>query len=94
MIINMTLLSLFVGNISSFMIGLDSSGLQFHEQLEQVSQYITFKGLGRNLKKRIFAYYQLKYSRGKYFDEAKILAEMNEPLRLVGYNLFISSTHT
>jgi CRP-like cAMP-binding protein len=75
------------------MIGLDryinwnnkSSGRQFNEQLEQVSQYITYKGLGRNLKKKILDYYQLKYSRGKYFDESKILAELNHPLRLSIY---------
>jgi hypothetical protein len=83
MICNCTLVALFVGNISSFMIGLDSSGRQFNEQLEQVSQYINYKGLGRELKKKILDYYQLKYSKGKYFDESKILAELNHPLRLV-----------
>ncbi|KAJ3324451.1 hypothetical protein HDV06_006862 [Boothiomyces sp. JEL0866] len=85
MICNVSLMSLFVGNISSFMIGLDSSGRQFNEQLEQVGQYITYKGLGRELKKKILDYYQLKYSLGKYFDETKILSELNHPLRLAIY---------
>jgi hypothetical protein len=83
MIFNVTLVALYVGNISSFMIGLDSSGRQFNEQLEQVSQFVTYKGLGRELKAKIMDYYQFKYSKGKYFDESKILQELNESLRMV-----------
>jgi hypothetical protein len=83
MVCNSTLVALYVGNISSFMIGLDSSGRQFNEQLEQVSQFVTYKGLGRELKRKIFDYYQFKYSQGKYFDETKILQELNESLRMV-----------
>jgi CRP-like cAMP-binding protein len=83
MVFNATLVALYVGNISSFMIGLDSSGRQFNEQLEQVSQFVTYKGLGRELKRKIFDYYQFKYAQGKYFDETRILQELNESLRMV-----------
>ena len=68
-----------------------STGRQFNEHLEQVGQYVSYKGLGRSLKKKIIDYYQFKYSRGKYFDEAKILNELNTPLRLVGRSVFLIS---
>jgi CRP-like cAMP-binding protein len=46
-----------------------------------VNQYITYKGFGENLRNRIIKYYQFKYARGKYFDENRILEELNQPLR-------------
>jgi hypothetical protein len=65
------------------MIGLDSSGKRFNEILEEVNQYITYKGFGDNLRNRILQYYQFKYSGGKYFDENRIMDELNQPLRQV-----------
>ncbi|KAJ3262213.1 Potassium/sodium hyperpolarization-activated cyclic nucleotide-gated channel 3 [Boothiomyces macroporosus] len=81
MIVSATFLALFIGNISAFMIGLDSSGKRFNELIEEVNQYIKFKGFGDHLKDRIIKYYQFKYSDGKYFDENRILMELNQPLK-------------
>ncbi|KAJ3315881.1 Potassium/sodium hyperpolarization-activated cyclic nucleotide-gated channel 3 [Boothiomyces sp. JEL0838] len=81
MIVSATFLALFIGNISAFMIGLDSSGKRFNELIEEVNQYIKFKGFGDKLKDRIIKYYQFKYSDGKYFDENRILMELNQPLK-------------
>jgi hyperpolarization activated cyclic nucleotide-gated potassium channel 2 len=82
MVMSAFLLALFTANITTFMIRLDSSGRLFAEKLEEVSQYIQYKGLGRDIQQRIFQYYHFKYSKGKYFDEEKILAELNQPLRV------------
>ncbi|KAI8892087.1 cyclic nucleotide-binding-like protein [Globomyces pollinis-pini] len=82
MIFSAFLLSLFTANITTYMIRLDSSGRQFNEKLEEVNQYIQYRGLGRGLQERIIQYYHFKYSKGKYFDEEKILAELNQPLRV------------
>ena len=71
----------FIGNISSFIIGLDSSGRLFNEKIEEVNQYINYKGFSSVLKRRILEYYNLKYDKGKFFDEKKIMAELNQPLR-------------
>ncbi|KAJ3347756.1 Potassium/sodium hyperpolarization-activated cyclic nucleotide-gated channel 4, partial [Kappamyces sp. JEL0680] len=54
---------------------------RFNEIIEEVNQYITYKGFGEQLKNRIVKYYQHKYSGGKFFDEARILSELNHPLR-------------
>jgi hypothetical protein len=83
MMISATFLALLIGNISALMIGLDSSGKRFNEILEEVNQYITYKGFGENLRTRILKYYHFKYSGGKYFDENRIMNELNQPLRQV-----------
>jgi hypothetical protein len=82
MIISAFLLALFTANITTFMIRLDSSGRLFSEKLEEVNQYIQYKGLGRDIQQRILQYYHFKYAKGKYFDEAKILGELSQPLRV------------
>ena len=51
--------------------------------MDEVSQYITYKELDWNLRTRILEYYQYKYDGGKYFDEKKIMTELNIPLRQV-----------
>ncbi|KAI8917315.1 cyclic nucleotide-binding-like protein [Entophlyctis helioformis] len=81
MILSALFSAIFIGNISSFMIGLDSSGRMFNEKIEEVNQYISYKGFNADIKRRILSYYQLKYSQGKFFDENKILSELNQPLR-------------
>ena len=51
--------------------------------MDEVSQYISYKGLDWNLRNRILEYYQYKYSGGKFFDEKRIMTELNNPLRQV-----------
>ncbi|KAL2912093.1 hypothetical protein HK105_208446 [Polyrhizophydium stewartii] len=81
MLISALFSAVFVGNISSFIIGLDSTGRMFNQKLEEVSQYISYKGFGGDIKRRLLEYYRFKYSQGKFFDEKQILAELNHPLR-------------
>ena len=83
LICNLSFLSVFIGNISSYIIAQDSSGACYQELIEEIEQYMDYKGLGENTKRKILQYYQLKYSLGKYFDEKLILSELNHPLRLV-----------
>ncbi|KAJ3339767.1 Potassium/sodium hyperpolarization-activated cyclic nucleotide-gated channel 4, partial [Kappamyces sp. JEL0680] len=82
MVLSAFLFCLFTANITTYMIRLDSSGRQFAEKLEEVSQYIMYKQLGNDLRDRIMQYYHFKYNKGKYFDENNIMGELNEPLRI------------
>ncbi|KAJ3345050.1 anaphase-promoting complex subunit Hcn1, partial [Kappamyces sp. JEL0680] len=84
MVISAFLFALFTANITTYMIRLDSSGRQFNEKLEEITQYVTFRGLGKELHDRIIYFYRFKYNQRKYFDEEKILSELNHPLRVVG----------
>jgi hypothetical protein len=92
MLLSAVLLCLFTANITTYMIRLDSSGRQFTEKLEEVSQYIMYKQLGNDLRDRIVRYYHFKYNKGKYFDENKILNELSSPIRVVRM-LFFYSVH-
>ncbi len=71
-----------VGTISSFSLGLDSSGRKYKEKLDEVNEYMTFRKLSEPIKTKVRQYYELKY-RGKYFNEDAILSEMNESLKQV-----------
>ncbi|TPX66930.1 hypothetical protein SpCBS45565_g04147 [Spizellomyces sp. 'palustris'] len=69
-----------VGTISSFSFGLDSSGRMYKQKMDEVNEYMAYKNLGDTLKRKVRSFFQLKY-RGKYFDEATILRELNDSLR-------------
>ncbi|KAJ3194278.1 hypothetical protein HK101_003086 [Irineochytrium annulatum] len=75
-------LALLVGNVTTVMTGLDSSGRMYKEKIDEVQQYISYKDLDQGLRNRILSYFEYKYSKGKLFDEAKILQELNAPLRM------------
>ncbi|KAJ3321101.1 Potassium/sodium hyperpolarization-activated cyclic nucleotide-gated channel 4 [Blyttiomyces sp. JEL0837] len=81
MIVSAMSLALLVGNVTTVMTGLDSSGRMFKEKIDEVQQYILYKDLDYDLKRRILSYFEFKYSKGKLFDEGRILTELNQPLR-------------
>ncbi len=50
---------------------------------------MVYRKLPRNLRQRISDYYEHRYQ-GKMFDEVNILGELNECLREVGHNGYLS----
>ncbi|KAI9327798.1 cyclic nucleotide-binding-like protein [Obelidium mucronatum] len=48
--------------------------------MEELGDYVKWKNLNYETRKKLFAYYETKY-RGKYFEEESLLLEMNESLR-------------
>ncbi|KAJ3100589.1 Potassium/sodium hyperpolarization-activated cyclic nucleotide-gated channel 4 [Phlyctochytrium planicorne] len=81
MLISSGFLALLVANITTVLTNLDSSGRMFKEKIDEVQQYISYKDLGQDLRGRILSYFEYKYSKGKLFDEGRILSELNAPLR-------------
>ena len=77
------LLGLYTGNIANYMLRLDNSGQQFEQKLEEADKYVAENDLGDDIKDRIYEFYRLKYDHGKYFDRKRILAELNDSLRVV-----------
>lgn len=55
----------------------------YKEKLDEVNQYTSYKNLNSALKKRVLNYYEFKYYRGKFFDENRIMRELNGPLKKV-----------
>lgn len=54
----------------------------FPLQLKQVEEYMAYRKLPRDLRKRITDYFEHRYQ-GKFFDEDNILNELSERLREV-----------
>ncbi|KAI8848234.1 cyclic nucleotide-binding-like protein [Chytridium lagenaria] len=72
-----------VGTISTFSLGLDTSGRKFKEKIDEVNEFMEERKLSSDVRRRVRKYFKLKY-RGKYFDKASILSELNAPLRQQG----------
>ncbi|KAJ3158341.1 hypothetical protein HK101_001333 [Irineochytrium annulatum] len=68
-----------VGTISSFSLGLDSSGRKFKEIMDEVNEYMEHEQVNTTLRTRVRELFQLKYH-GKYFDKESIMAQMNQSL--------------
>ncbi|KAJ3210099.1 Potassium/sodium hyperpolarization-activated cyclic nucleotide-gated channel 2 [Dinochytrium kinnereticum] len=99
MILGAVFLALLVASVTTMLSSLDSSGRMFREKLDEVQQYMLYKKLDEDLRKQIISYFEFKYSKAKLFDEAKILSELNGPLRMVPFfrdagDAFISSVVT
>ncbi|RKO90424.1 hypothetical protein BDK51DRAFT_25740 [Blyttiomyces helicus] len=80
-IIGATFQAVLVGNVSTFLIRLDCSGQRYNQMIDEVGQYIAYKGFPPSLKSRIIEFYEFKYAGGKYFNEKAILRELSGPLR-------------
>ncbi|KAI8843362.1 hypothetical protein BJ741DRAFT_574210 [Chytriomyces cf. hyalinus JEL632] len=70
-----------VGTISSFSIGLDVSGRLYKQKIDELKEYMRWKGLDPVTRRKVIKYYEIKY-RGKFFEEKTLLSEMNDSLRM------------
>ncbi|KAJ3022117.1 UNVERIFIED_CONTAM: anaphase-promoting complex subunit Hcn1, partial [Siphonaria sp. JEL0065] len=70
-----------VGGVSSIAIGIDASGRLYKQKIDELKEYMHWKSIEPVTQRKVLKYYELKY-RGKYFEEAELLNEMNESLRM------------
>ncbi|KAJ3212387.1 anaphase-promoting complex subunit Hcn1 [Entophlyctis luteolus] len=63
-------------------IAYDSSGRLYRQKIDELKEYLNWKRIDDATKKKVLWYYEYKY-RGKYFEEATLLADMNNSLRMV-----------
>ncbi|ORY50801.1 camp-binding domain-like protein [Rhizoclosmatium globosum] len=75
------LYAVIVGAISSFAVGFDASGRLYKQKLDELREYMRWKDLAPTTRRKVLKYYDLKY-RGKYFEEAALLNDMNDSLRM------------
>lgn len=61
---------------------------KFLFQLQQVNEYMSFRKLPQDLRRKITAYYDHKYG-GKMFDEQVILNELSHTLRAVSDKMLV-----
>ncbi|KAJ3149895.1 anaphase-promoting complex subunit Hcn1 [Geranomyces variabilis] len=69
-----------LGTVSALINSLDPLGRMYKQKIEEVNEYMKYKGIGVDIRKKVREYFHLKY-RGKYFDEGTILFELNDSLR-------------
>ncbi|KAJ3404173.1 hypothetical protein HDV05_007316, partial [Chytridiales sp. JEL 0842] len=74
------LVSIMVGTISSIAMGIDIPARLFRQKMDEVNDYMNWKNLPPITRHKVRRYYEIKY-RGKFFEEATLLNEMNESLR-------------
>ncbi|KAJ3013395.1 UNVERIFIED_CONTAM: Potassium voltage-gated channel sub H member 7, partial [Siphonaria sp. JEL0065] len=71
-----------VGLISSAAISIDAPGKLYRQRIDELREYLNWKEIGKETKKKLLDYYEFKY-RGKYFEETGLLGDLNESLRRV-----------
>jgi hyperpolarization activated cyclic nucleotide-gated potassium channel 2 len=62
------LYTLFQGIIYSFSFGLDASGRMYKQKMDEVNEYMEWKHVPEEIRRKVRHYYALKY-RGKFFEE-------------------------
>ncbi|XP_022173768.1 potassium/sodium hyperpolarization-activated cyclic nucleotide-gated channel 2 isoform X3 [Myzus persicae] len=80
MISGATCYALFLGHATNLIQSLDSSRRQYREKVKQVEEYMSYRRLPLDMRKRITEYFEHRYQ-GKFFDEKWILDEMSDKLR-------------
>ncbi|KAJ3380259.1 anaphase-promoting complex subunit Hcn1 [Entophlyctis sp. JEL0112] len=61
--------------------GVDASGRLYKQKIDELNDYMRWKDLSEMTRRKVLKYYEIKY-RGKYFEEATLLNEMNDSLRM------------
>ncbi|KAI9335298.1 hypothetical protein BDR26DRAFT_536200 [Obelidium mucronatum] len=70
-----------IAAISSLAVSFDASGSLYRQKIDELQEYMNWKGLEDTTRQKILKYYDLKY-RGKYFEEGTLLNDMNDSLRM------------
>ena len=82
MMVGATFYALFIGNMSTLLLSIDSSGRLYNERLNQVEEYMRYRKIPQDLRTRVQEFYELRF-RKKFFNEEAILQELSQGLREV-----------
>ena len=55
-------------------------------QIKQIEEYMQYRNVPTDTKKRISNYFEHKYHQGRYFDETEIMSVIGKPLRAVCFS--------
>ncbi|XP_067951844.1 potassium/sodium hyperpolarization-activated cyclic nucleotide-gated channel 1-like [Watersipora subatra] len=80
MLAGATCYALFIGHATTLIQSFDTSSRQFRDHLQQVNEYMIYRKLPGELRRRITDYYEHRFG-GKLFNEAAILSEISDCLR-------------
>eukprot|EP00055_Hartaetosiga_balthica_P010885 m.47825 g.47825 ORF g.47825 m.47825 type:complete len:725 (-) comp7362_c0_seq1:871-3045(-) len=81
MVIGATFYAIFIGQISSITLSIDSAGRVYREKIQEAAEYLRARKVPTKIKQRVFDYYEYRWAQRKYFDEKQLLEEISPGLR-------------
>lgn len=71
-----------IGNVAHMLANIDQVQAHYHSSLDRLANFLRYRKIPAGLQRRIYAYYTFLWERHLGYDEAIILSELPEPLRI------------
>lgn len=71
-----------IGNVAHMLANIDQVQAHFHSSLDRLATFLRYRKIPAGLQRRIYDYYTFLWERHLGYDEAIILNELPEPLRI------------
>ena len=82
MLFGVVLFSYFIGNVAHMLANIDQVQAHYHSSLDRLANFLRYRKISLGLQRRIYDYYSFVWERHLGYDEAIILSELPEPLRI------------
>lgn len=71
-----------IGNVAHMLANIDQVQAHYHSSLDRLANFLRYRKIPPGLQRRIYDYYTFLWERHLGYDEAIILSELPEPLRI------------
>lgn len=71
-----------IGNVAHMLANIDQVQAHYHSSLDRLAHFLRYRKIPAGLQRRIYDYYTFLWERHLGYDEAIILSELPEPLRI------------
>ena len=71
-----------IGNVAHMLANIDQVQAHYHSSLDRLANFLRYRKIPTGLQRRIYDYYTFLWERHLGYDEAIILSELPEPLRI------------
>ncbi|MFM9965442.1 MAG: cyclic nucleotide-binding domain-containing protein [Planctomycetaceae bacterium] len=71
-----------IGNVAHMLANIDQVQAHYHSSLDRLANFLRYRKIPAGLQRRIYNYYTFLWERHLGYDEAIILSELPEPLRI------------
>jgi voltage-gated potassium channel len=71
-----------IGNVAHMLANIDQAQAHYHASLDRLSNFLRYRKIPVELQRQIFEYYSFLWERNLGYDEAVILSELPEVLRI------------
>jgi len=71
-----------IGNVAHMLANIDQVQAHYHSSLDRLANFLRYRKIPHGLQRRIYDYYTFLWERNLGYDEAIILSELPEPLRM------------